>query len=86
MKVGLVTDSNSQLPPDLAKALGVEVVALPVTVGDRPHREGVDLDPDDFYEQLTAGEAVTTFCDARRLPPGHARPSGGHDRERLPDR
>ena len=60
MKVGLVTDSNSQLPPDLAKALGVEVVALPVTVGDRPHREGVDLDPDDFYEQLTAGEAVTT--------------------------
>lgn len=63
--VGLVVDSNSQIPADLAKSLGIEVVAIPVSVGDDNYLEGVDLDADTFWSLLvpdSTGQlpAVTT--------------------------
>ncbi|MBA2496393.1 MAG: DegV family protein [Acidimicrobiia bacterium] len=57
--VGLVTDSNSQLPPALAERYGVEVVPLTVTVDGREHQEGVDLDADAFYAHFADGAAPT---------------------------
>jgi len=47
--IGLVTDSNSQIPPDLARDLAVEVVPLTVTVDGVDHTEGEDLDADGFW-------------------------------------
>ncbi len=47
--IGLVVDSNSQMPAELADRFGIEVVALTVTVDGVEHREGVDLDADGFY-------------------------------------
>ncbi|MSV82373.1 MAG: DegV family EDD domain-containing protein [Actinobacteria bacterium] len=47
--IGLCTDSNALLPPDLIAAFGVEVVPLTVTMDDVDHLEGVDLDVDSFY-------------------------------------
>ena len=47
--IGLVTDSNSQLPLELAVRYHVEVVPLTVTVDGVPYLEGVDLDADAFY-------------------------------------
>lgn len=60
--IGLVTDSTSQLPPELARRYGVEVVPVTVTVDGVDHREGVDLDADDFYARYEAGtpEVVTS--------------------------
>lgn len=52
--IGLVTDSASQLPHELATQLGITVVPVTVTVNGQDHREGVDLDPDDFYDLLAA--------------------------------
>ncbi len=53
--IGLVVDSNSQLPIDLADRFSIEVVPLAVTVDGVEHREGVDLDVDDFYAAWDGG-------------------------------
>jgi DegV family protein with EDD domain len=60
--IGLCTDSNSQIPAELAARYGVEVVPLTVTVDDRDYLEGVDLDADEFYAMFDDGRkpAVST--------------------------
>jgi DegV family protein with EDD domain len=60
--IGVVTDSNAQLPPELLERYGIEVVPLTVTVDGVDHLEGVDLDADAFYAAFTGGATpkVTT--------------------------
>ena len=53
--IGLLTDSNAQLPAELADRYGVEVVPLTVTVDGRDYLEGVDLDADAFYARFAGG-------------------------------
>lgn len=53
--IAIVTDSNSQLPPELAERYGVEVVPLTITVDGIDHAEGVDLDADAFYARFENG-------------------------------
>lgn len=53
--IGLVTDSNSQLTPELAARFAVEVVPMTVTIDGVDHQEGVDLDADSFYAHFTGG-------------------------------
>jgi len=53
--IGLVTDSNSQMPASLAERYGIEVVPLPVTIDGREYREGVDLTADEFYASWDGG-------------------------------
>lgn len=66
--IGLCTDSNSQLPDELAERFGVEVVPLTVTLDGVDHLEGVDLDADGFYAQ---------FADGRRPEVATSQPSPG---------
>ena len=54
--VRVVTDSTSDLPPDLARAHGIQVVPLLVLFGDHVFHDGVDLRPKEFYEQLERGQ------------------------------
>ena len=60
--IGLCTDSNAQLPPELAERYGVQVVPLTVTIDGVDHLEGVDIDADGFYARFADGAApaVTT--------------------------
>ena len=58
--IGLVTDSNSQLPPELALEHDVAIVALPVVIDGQEFLEGVTIDTDDFYARLASGAAVST--------------------------
>lgn len=53
--IGVVVDSNSQMPPALAERYGIEVVPLTVTIDGVDHREGVDLDVDEFYRSWSDG-------------------------------
>jgi DegV family protein with EDD domain len=53
--IGFVTDSNAQLPAELAARYGVEVVPLTVTVDGKSYLEGVELDADGFYAQFETG-------------------------------
>ena len=59
--IGLVTDSNAQLPPRLARRYGVEVVPFTVTLDGVEHTEGEDLDADRFWARFEGRTpAVTT--------------------------
>ena len=53
--IGLVVDSSSQLPADLAERFGIVVVPLTVTVDGVDHLEGVDLDADAFWAAFAGG-------------------------------
>ena len=58
--IGIVTDSNSQIPPELAERYGVEVVPLTVTVNGEQYLEGVDLDAGEFYARFQSGRPMVT--------------------------
>jgi DegV family protein with EDD domain len=50
--IHLVTDSTSDISPSEARTLGVHVVPLIVRFGEEQFRDGVDIDPDQFYAKL----------------------------------
>lgn len=52
--VALVTDSSSQLTPELAARFDARVVPITVTIDGHDHLEGVDLTADDFYLRLAS--------------------------------
>jgi DegV family protein with EDD domain len=67
-RIGVVTDSASDLEPDEAARLGIVVVPLYVTFGDREFRAGIDLSSKDFWRELTAAGAA--FPKTAAAPPG----------------
>ncbi len=54
-RIGLVTDSSSQITAELVARFDVAVVPLTVTIDGVDHLEGVDLDADGFYASFDAG-------------------------------
>ena len=69
MTLALVTDSNAQLPPELAQRYGVTVVPLTVTVDGTPYLEGEELDADAFYARFEGG--ATPVVATAQPSPGH---------------
>lgn len=69
MTIRIVTDSTSDLPPDLAAAYGIVVLPTYVNVGQESYLDGVDLTRAEFYARLpqfdspptTAAPAVGAF-------------------------
>lgn len=55
-QIRIVTDSVSDLPPELAAEHGITVVPLQVIFGPDSFRDGIDLGGDSFYEKLTTSE------------------------------
>ena len=53
MVVKIVTDSSAAFPPKLAEELGITVVPLYIRFGDRVYRDGLDMDDDEFYRELS---------------------------------
>ncbi|HEY2294554.1 MAG TPA: DegV family protein [Thermoanaerobaculia bacterium] len=53
--VRVVTDSTSDLPPELAREHGIHVLPVLVLFGDRVYHDGVDLKAKEFYEMLEKG-------------------------------
>lgn len=52
MKVQVITDSTSDIPPEIAKELGIRVVPIYLRFGDKTYRDGVDIHRDEFYAML----------------------------------
>ncbi|MBC8429703.1 MAG: DegV family EDD domain-containing protein, partial [Dehalococcoidia bacterium] len=52
MTVKIVTDSTSDLPPQLADELGITVVPVYLRFGEMVYRDGVDISHDEFYQKL----------------------------------
>jgi len=55
--VAIVTDSASDLPPEVAADAGITVVPLVVSFGLESFKAGVDLSIDEFWRRMTAPES-----------------------------
>lgn len=51
-RVAIVTDSTSDIPPQLARARGITVVPLTLNFEGRSLLDGVDIRPTEFYRKL----------------------------------
>ncbi len=66
-RVAIVTDSVSDMPPDVADQHGITVVPLTVTFGTESFRPNVDMTTAQFWERMTAPDApfpTTAACSA----------------------
>ncbi|MFC6617451.1 DegV family protein [Deinococcus radiophilus] len=59
--IAVVTDSTCDLPPAVLSDMGVHMLPLSVLLQDRPPLcEWNEVDPDEVYKRLQAGESVAT--------------------------
>lgn len=68
MAVRIVTDSTSDLDPEVARALGLEIVPLVLRFGAEEFRDGVDIGAEEFYGRLTTEKKLP----ATSQPPAQA--------------
>lgn len=52
MTVKVVTDSGSDISPEVAKELGITIVPVYIYFGDKDYKDGVDMGPDELYKRL----------------------------------
>lgn len=52
MTVNIVTDSVSDIPPEISQELGITVVPLYVHFGEQTYKDGIDLTTEEFYHKL----------------------------------
>jgi DegV family protein with EDD domain len=60
MTIRIVTDSGSDLPQEIAKELDISIVPLRVHFGSASYRDGVDLQPDEFFRKLVSEQVHPT--------------------------
>jgi len=58
--VKVITDSTSDLPPDLAQRLGIIVIPVTLVIDGQPYRDGVDITREEFYTRLPQLKIVPT--------------------------
>jgi len=56
-KMRIVTDGAADIPAELARELGIEVVPLVFEVDDKSYRAGVDMADEQAYELLAGGQS-----------------------------
>ena len=60
MAVRIVTDSASDIPPELAEQLNITVVPCNVVIDDVTYKDGVDIQPEEFFQRLTSASRLPT--------------------------
>ena len=60
MKIGIVTDSTSDIPPYLIEQLEIEVVPTILILDGKEYADGVGISRDDFYKQLPSFQTSPT--------------------------
>jgi DegV family protein with EDD domain len=60
LAIAIVTDSTSDIEPQRALALGVDVVPLFVVWGDKSYRDYVDLSRSEFFQKLATEPVLPT--------------------------
>ena len=66
VSVRIVTDSTSDLPPEICRELDITVVPLTVNFGDTGYKDGVDLSADEFYRKLIEVRQASNYFPALR--------------------
>lgn len=52
-KIAIVTDSTSDLTPELMGDLNIDIIPLKIKIGDEYYRDGVDLSKREFWKRIT---------------------------------
>jgi len=60
MKIAIVTDSSSDIPPELAKHYGIEVIPMYIGYDGFLRKDGVDIFPEEVYAALKENKKVST--------------------------
>lgn len=60
MPVAIVTDSTSDLTPEIAEELGITIVPLNVHFGSVTYKDSVDLATEEFYKRLAVSKELPT--------------------------
>jgi DegV family protein with EDD domain len=81
MNVKIVTDSTSDLSPELAADLGIEIVPGYVRFGRETYRDGVDISKSGFYEQLADSpfHPLTSGASPRDFARAYTQAAAGAD-------
>lgn len=61
MALKIITDSASDLPKDIAKEYGVEIIPTPVVIDGKDYFDGETIMPDKFYDILKSGVDIKTY-------------------------
>jgi DegV family protein with EDD domain len=60
MKIAIVTDSSAHMPDDVLSGLDVVVIPLWLIWDDENMRDGIDIQPAEFYRRLKVADALPT--------------------------
>ena len=59
-KVAIVTDSTAYLPKEFVQQYNISIVPLSLIWGEEVQRDGVDIQPNQFYERLSTSRIMPT--------------------------
>jgi DegV family protein with EDD domain len=59
-KVAIITDSTAYIPPELLQEYNISVAPLELIWGDVTFRDGVDIQPKEFYTRLKKATVIPT--------------------------
>jgi len=59
-KIAIVTDSTAYIPPDLVEKYNLTVAPQVLIWGEETYQDGVDIQPDEFYERLKSAKVMPT--------------------------
>jgi DegV family protein with EDD domain len=59
-KIAIVTDSSAHLPDELKAGLGIHVIPLWLIWDNERFRDGIDIDPQSFYQRLKKSKTLPT--------------------------
>lgn len=60
MRIKITADSTCDLPLELLERYHVSIAPLTVLINDQPHRDGLDVVPEDLFRTVEAGGTVKT--------------------------
>lgn len=60
-KIAILTDSTSDLGPDVIQSYGIEVLPLRIVYGDREYRDRVDISPQAVYDHMSVEVPKTSL-------------------------
>jgi DegV family protein with EDD domain len=63
-KVALVTDSTAYIPDELVKKYNITVMPQVLIWGDETFRDGIDIQPDEFYQRLEKASVMPSTSQA----------------------